>query len=104
MSWHPSQDPSKEHSAPHAVESVLVPRTNDIGNFEVRRALPSKERRMIGPFIFWDQMGPGEFLVGQGVDVRPHPHINLATLTYLFRGTLDHKDSLGPMYELPQGT
>jgi hypothetical protein len=81
---------------PHEkVEMVIVPRTNDIGNFEVRRALPFRKKRMVGPFIFWDQMGPGEFLTHQGVDVRPHPHIGLSTVTYLFDGTLDHKDSLG---------
>lgn len=74
---------------------VIVPRTNDIGNFEVHRALPFKKKRMVGPFIFWDQMGPGEFLTNQGVDVRPHPHIGLSTVTYLFQGSLDHKDSLG---------
>lgn len=76
-------------------EQIIIPRAGDIGNFEVHRALPSKERQMVGPFIFWDQMGPGEFLTDQGVDVRPHPHIGLATVTYLFDGTLDHKDSLG---------
>jgi redox-sensitive bicupin YhaK (pirin superfamily) len=74
---------------------IIIPRTGDIGNFEVHRALPFKDKRMVGPFIFWDQMGPGEFLTGQGVDVRPHPHIGLSTLTYLFRGSMDHKDSLG---------
>lgn len=78
-----------------AVEMVIVPRTNDIGNFEVHRALPFRNKRMVGPFIFWDQMGPGEFVTGQGVDVRPHPHIGLSTVTYLFDGTMDHKDSLG---------
>lgn len=77
------------------VENLIIPRTGDIGNFEVHRALPSRERRMVGPFIFWDQMGPGEFLTDQGVDVRPHPHIGLSTVTYLFDGTMDHKDSLG---------
>lgn len=74
---------------------MIVPRTGDIGNFEVHRALPFRDKRMVGPFIFWDQMGPGEFLTGQGVDVRPHPHIGLSTVTYLFEGTMDHKDSLG---------
>lgn len=77
------------------VEQIIVPRSGDIGNFEVHRALPSRERRTVGPFIFWDQVGPGEFLTNQGVDVRPHPHIGLSTVTYLFSGTLDHKDSLG---------
>lgn len=77
------------------IEMIIIPRSQDIGGFEVHRALPFKDRRMVGPFIFWDQMGPGEFLSGHGVDVRPHPHIGLSTVTYLFNGTLDHKDSLG---------
>jgi redox-sensitive bicupin YhaK (pirin superfamily) len=77
------------------MELIIVPRTVDIGGFKVHRALPSNEKRMVGPFIFWDQMGPGEFASGHGVDVRPHPHIGLSTVTYLFDGSLDHKDSLG---------
>lgn len=85
------------------VEMVIVPRTNDIGNFEVYRALPFRNKRMVGPFIFWDQMGPGEFLTGQGVDVRPHPHIGLSTVTYLFDGTMDHKDSLGTDMRIKPG-
>ena len=80
MSWNPSLDP---------------PRARDIGDFEVRRALPAPKRQMVGPFIFFDQMGPAEFVSGQGVDVRPHPHIGLATVTYLFRGVFQHRDSLG---------
>jgi redox-sensitive bicupin YhaK (pirin superfamily) len=77
------------------IELALVPRTVDIGGFSVHRALPSQQQRMVGPFIFWDQMGAGAFAAGHGVDVRPHPHIGLSTVTYLFEGTLDHKDSLG---------
>ena len=77
------------------VEAVIVPRAHDIGGFEVRRALPARERQMVGPFIFFDQMGPGEFLTGQGLDVRPHPHIGIATVTYLFEGEILHRDSLG---------
>lgn len=80
---------------PAEMELVIVPRTVDIGGFEVHRALPFHKKRMVGPFIFWDQMGPGEFAAGSGVDVRPHPHIGLSTVTYLFDGSLDHKDSLG---------
>jgi hypothetical protein len=80
---------------PLGLETVLLPRTHDIGGFEVRRALPATQRQMIGPFIFFDQMGPGEFLTGQGVDVRPHPHIGLSTVTYLFEGEIVHRDSLG---------
>jgi redox-sensitive bicupin YhaK (pirin superfamily) len=78
-----------------AIEHVIVPRARDIGGFEVRRALPSARRQMVGPFIFWDQMGPAEFILGTGMDVRPHPHIGLATVTYLFDGEIIHRDSLG---------
>src|SRR5260370_40042693 len=78
-----------------AIERVIVPRTSDIGGFSVRRALPSAQRRMVGPFIFLDHMGPAEFRAGQGIDVRPHPHIGLATVTYLFTGEIVHRDSLG---------
>ncbi len=85
------------------VEQVIIPRTGDIGNFEVHRALPSRQRRMVGPFIFWDQMGPGEFLTAQGVDVRPHPHVCLSTVTYLFSGSLDHKDSVGSDIRITPG-
>ncbi len=95
MSWMPGSDPDMDLNCPEQVEMVIIPRTGDIGNFEVRRALPFAKKRMVGPFIFWDQMGPGEFLTGQGVDVRPHPHIGLSTVTYLFDGTMDHRDSLG---------
>jgi redox-sensitive bicupin YhaK (pirin superfamily) len=76
------------------IDISFVPRTVDLGGFEVHRALPHKTRQMVGPFIFWDQMGPGRFEVGRGIDVRPHPHIGLSTVTYLFQGSMDHKDSL----------
>ncbi|MCW8086865.1 pirin family protein [Sabulicella glaciei] len=76
-------------------ETVILPRAHDVGGFEVRRALPSRERQMVGPFIFLDQMGPGEFLSGKGLDVRPHPHIGLSTLTYLYEGEILHRDTLG---------
>lgn len=95
MSWMPCAEPGSGVDNPDAVDMVIIPRSGDIGNFEVHRALPFREKQMVGPFIFWDQMGPGEFLTGQGVDVRPHPHIGLSTVTYLFNGTMDHKDSLG---------
>ena len=78
-----------------SVETLIVPRARDLGGFEVRRALPAPQRQMVGPFIFFDQMGPAEFLAGQGIDVRPHPHIGLATVTYLYRGEFQHRDSLG---------
>ena len=70
-------------------------RERDLGGFSVRRVLPYAKKRMVGPFIFFDQMGPAEFAPGQGIDVRPHPHIGLATVTYLFEGALQHRDSLG---------
>lgn len=73
----------------------LIPRTTDLGHLEVKRALPSRQCRSVGPFVFWDQFGPGELLSNQGIDVRPHPHIGLSTLTYLFEGHIQHRDSLG---------
>jgi redox-sensitive bicupin YhaK (pirin superfamily) len=82
---------------------VIVPRARDLGGFEVRRALPSAQRRMVGPFIFLDQMGPALFPAGQGIDVRPHPHIGLATVTYLFDGTIVHRDSLGSLQPIVPG-
>ncbi|PZO63386.1 MAG: hypothetical protein DI498_13630 [Paracoccus denitrificans] len=78
-----------------AIETVIVPRARDLGDFEVRRALPSPKRQMVGPFIFFDQAGPAEFLTGSGVDIRPHPHIGLGTVTYLYRGDFHHRDSIG---------
>ncbi|WP_164658560.1 pirin family protein [Tropicibacter sp. Alg240-R139] len=96
MSWNPILDadiPIGE--AVDAIETVIVPRARDLGGFEVRRALPAPKRQMVGPFIFFDQMGPVEFLTGQGIDVRPHPHIGLATVTYLYKGKMHHRDSLG---------
>lgn len=86
-----------------AVDLVIVPPTRDLGGFEVRRALPSRRRHMVGPFIFLDQMGPATFAAGQGVDVRPHPHIGLATVTYLFTGSLMHRDSEGNAIEITPG-
>ena len=84
-------------------ELVIVPPTRDLGGFEVRRALPHRERRLVGPFIFLDQMGPALFTPGQGIDVRPHPHINLATVTYLFSGSLMHRDSEDNAIEITPG-
>jgi len=74
---------------------TLLPTTHDLGGFKVHRTLPAKPRTMVGPFIFFDQMGPAHLAVGQGIDVRPHPHINLATVTYLFGGAIEHRDSIG---------
>jgi hypothetical protein len=96
MSWNPALDPTiPAGNAVDAIQTVIVPRARDLGGFEVRRALPSARRQMVGPFIFFDQMGPAEFLTGQGMDVRPHPHIGLGTVTYLLKGRMHHRDSLG---------
>ncbi|GAC1549150.1 MAG: pirin family protein [Beijerinckiaceae bacterium] len=96
MSWLNADDPRPgDKLSCDAIEMIIVPRARDLGGFEVRRALPSARRQMVGPFIFFDQMGPAEFLIGGGIDVRPHPHINLATVTYLFEGEIMHRDSLG---------
>ncbi|WP_228243167.1 pirin family protein [Porphyrobacter sp. GA68] len=77
------------------IQQIITPVTHDLGQFEVRRALPARERSMVGPFIFVDQFGPASLDLGTGMDVRPHPHINLATVTWLFKGAIDHRDSLG---------
>lgn len=82
---------------------IITPSTHDLGAFEVRRTLPNKARTMVGPFIFVDQFGPAHFDIGQGMDVRPHPHINLATVTYLFEGAIDHRDSLGTLATIRPG-
>lgn len=78
-----------------SVETQIIPRTSDIGNLAVKRALPSREKRSVGSFVFWDQFGPGELIQDVGLDVRPHPHIGLSTFSYLFAGTMQHRDSLG---------
>ncbi len=81
------------HSA--TLPQLLKTRPRDLGGFEVRRLLPSAERQSVGPFVFFDHMGPTRFPPGGGIDVRPHPHIGLATITYLFEGEIMHRDSLG---------
>jgi redox-sensitive bicupin YhaK (pirin superfamily) len=78
-----------------AFEQVVAPVTHDLGDFKVNRTLPGRERTMVGPFIFVDEFGPARLPAGQGMDVRPHPHINLATVTYLFQGAIEHRDSIG---------
>jgi redox-sensitive bicupin YhaK (pirin superfamily) len=82
---------------------TLLPTTHDLGGFKVHRTLPHRERTTVGPFIFFDQMGPARLDPGKGVDVRPHPHINLATVTYLFTGAIDHRDSLGTYATIEPG-
>ncbi len=104
MSWQPCDDPIPgDKRSCDAIDLVIIPRARDLGGFEVRRALPSSKRQMIGPFIFWDQMGPSQFLTGEGIDVRPHPHIGLATITYLFSGMIYHRDSLGSSLAIEPG-
>ena len=96
MSWNPAVDPGcPDDVGADSIETLIIPRARDLGDFEVRRALPAPKRQMVGPFIFFDQAGPAEFLTGQGVDVRPHPHTGLGTVTYLFRGDFHHRDSTG---------
>lgn len=85
------------------IEQTITPVTHDLGQFEVRRAIPSRERTMVGPFIFVDQFGPAQLDIGGGMDVRPHPHINLATVTWLFEGAIDHRDSLGTFATIRPG-
>ena len=105
MSWLPAADPVLgDKRSCDALELVIVPRVRDLGDgFSVRRALPHGKRQMVGPFIFFDQMGPVQFIAGQGLDVRPHPHIGLATVTYLFDGRVMHRDSEGNALEITPG-
>ncbi len=84
------------------ITQTITPVTHDLGQFEVRRVLPSRQRQMVGPFIFVDEFGPGD-LTGDGMGVRPHPHINLATVTWLFEGAIDHRDSLGTFATIRPG-
>ena len=104
MAWQMPDEPFVDLEPGSSVETLIVPRTRDLGDgFEVRRALPSVRRRMVGPFIFFDQMGPAVFRSGHGLDVRPHPHIGLATVTYLFEGEILHRDSLGTVQSIHPG-
>ena len=86
-----------------AIEQLIEPKETDLGGFSVRRALPNARRHMVGPWIFFDEMGPADFPAGQGIDVRPHPHVNLATVTYLFEGEILHRDSLGNLQAIRPG-
>lgn len=96
MSWNPAIEPGcVDETNVDAIETLIIPRARDLGGFEVKRALPASKRQMVGPFIFFDQVGPAELLTGQSVDVRPHPHIGLGTVTYLYRGDFHHRDSTG---------
>ena len=96
MSFFPGNDPEPGDAfACDQIELMVIPNAKDIGGFEVRRALPTAKRRLVGPFIFFDRMGPAILRAGHALDVRPHPHIGLSTVTYLFDGKIRHRDSLG---------
>ena len=103
MSWHPADEASARTLAVAGIETAIVPRMRDIGGLEVGRVLPSARRRMVGPFVFFDHMGPALLKPGRGVDVRPHPHIGLATVTYRFDGELMHRDSVGSVQAIRPG-
>lgn len=105
MSWLPTSDPVLgDVKSCNALDLVIVPRVRDLGDgFNVRRALPHGRRQMVGPFIFFDHFGPVQFIAGHGMDVRPHPHIGLATVTYLFDGSILHRDSEGNIQEIVPG-
>ncbi len=104
MSWQPTADPecvTDRTGSP--IDSVIVPRRRDVGGFDVMRALPSAERRAVGPFVFFDQFGPLQLIQGRSLEVRPHPHVGLATVTYLFAGKIMHRDSLGTVQPIQPG-
>ena len=104
MSFFPAKDPTfGDALSTDAIAHIVVPRTVDLGGLQVRRALPSAGSRMVGPFIFFDHFGPAVFGAGAGIDVRPHPHIGLATVTYLFDGEIVHRDSLGSAMPIRPG-
>jgi len=103
VSWPPASEPVCLGAEAEAVALVVSPREKDLGGFSVRRVLPAPQRRNVGPFVFFDHMGPAEFPAGRGIDVRPHPHIGLATVTYLFEGEILHRDSLGSLQPIRPG-
>ncbi|HEX3936944.1 MAG TPA: pirin family protein [Xanthobacteraceae bacterium] len=104
MSFFPGKDPALgDAQSSDAIEHIVVPRSVDLGGFQVHRALPSARARMVGPFIFFDHIGPAILKAGDAVDVRPHPHIGLATVTYLFDGEIVHRDSLGTALPIRPG-
>ena len=103
-----NSDPASINVAPapaarSAIDHIIVPRMSDLGGVQVRRALPAQETQMIGPFIFFDEFGPAEFLLGEGLDIRPHPHIGLSTVTNMFEGQIMHRDSLGSAQVIAPG-
>jgi hypothetical protein len=86
-----------------AIEIILTPRVADLGGFSVRRLLPTAKRKMVGPWIFFDEMGPADFAAGEGINILPHPHIGIATVTYLFEGEILHRDSVGSYQPIRPG-
>ena len=102
MSYQAAAEPQCTE-AKGSVELIIEPKEKDLGEFTVRRVLPARERRMVGPFVFFDHMGPAEFPPGQGIQVRPHPHIGIATVTYLFEGEIMHLDNLGYVQAIQSG-
>lgn len=91
------------HRGCDAIQLLIQPRDKELGGFTVRRSLPTTQRRMVGPWIFFDHMGPADFPTGEGINVRPHPHVNIATVTYLFEGEILHRDSLGSVQAIRPG-
>ena len=102
MSYQSTKEPQCAETK-DSVELVIEPQEKDLGEFTVRRVLPAPERRMVGSFIFFDHMGPAEFPPGQGIQVRPHPHIGISTVTYLFEGEIMHRDNLGYVQPIQRG-
>jgi redox-sensitive bicupin YhaK (pirin superfamily) len=102
MSWHNASEPVCTERR-GAVTLVIEPRERDLGGFSVRRVLPAAECRAVGPFVFFDEMGPTRFAPGAGIDVRPHPHIGLSTVTFLFEGEIVHRDNLGVVQAIRPG-
>lgn len=104
MSFFPAKDPVPGQAAScESIAQIVVPRSVDLGDLQVQRVLPSAQSRMVGPFVFFDHFGPVVFRSGAGIDVRPHPHIGLATVTYLFDGEIVHRDSLGTAMPIRPG-
>src|SRR5258706_15473689 len=103
MSTLPDHEPTCTRATTSSVELEIASRVRDLGGFSVRRVLPATMRPRVGPFVFFDHMGPATFAAGKGIDVRPHPHIALATVTFLFEGEIMHKDSLGSLQAIRPG-
>lgn len=103
MTWMPTEEPRCEGAKERAIELIVEGRAVELAGMPVRRVLPTRARRMVGPFVFLDHMGPVEFPAGHGLDVAPHPHIGLSTVTYLFEGEIFHRDSLGTALPIRPG-